>query len=171
MLTTIQAGVDAINLTGSDTNNAMFGNAGVNVLDGRDGADTLSGFEGADILKGGLGNDVLNGGSGNDQFVFNTTLSLNNVDTISDFTSAGSADVIVLDDAVFSELSAGALASGAFAVNATGLAGDADDRVIYQSTTGKLFYDADGSGSGEEAIQFATLTGKPVLALDDFIVV
>ncbi len=170
--TTNQAGVDAINLTGSDYNNLILGNAGANVLDGRDGADTLSGLDGADILKGGLGNDILNGGAGNDQFVFNTTLSINNIDTISDFTSAGNADVIVLDDAIFSALNAGSLASGAaFTVNATGAAGDADDRIIYQSTTGKLFYDADGVGTGEDAVHFATLTGKPMLAVDDFLVV
>lgn len=167
-----QAGSEAINLTGSDTNNLLLGNAGVNVLDGRDGADNIMGFDGADILKGGLGSDLLNGGAGNDQFVFNTSLSINNVDTISDFTSAGNADVIVLDDAIFSMLTASDMASGAaFVVNTTGMAGDADDRIIYQSTTGKLFYDADGTGTGEDAVQFATLTGHPALAVDDFLVV
>ena len=47
---------------------------------------------------------------------------------------------------------------------------DATDRIIYNSTTGAIYYDADGSGSGA-AIQFAILTGAPSLLFDDFLIV
>jgi serralysin len=62
------------------------------------------------------------------------------------------------------------LAASAFAANTTGLAGNADDRIIYETDTGKLFYDADGSGAGA-AVQFAVLTGNPTITNADFVVV
>ena len=47
---------------------------------------------------------------------------------------------------------------------------DANDRIIYDFTTGALMYDADGNGSGQ-AMAFAVLaTGLP-LTLDDFFIV
>ena len=62
----------------------------------------------------------------------------------------------------------GTLAATKFKVGAA--AADADDFVIYNSTTGKLLYDADGSGAGA-AIQVATIgTGKAMTNLEIVIV-
>ena len=48
-------------------------------------------------------------------------------------------------------------------------AGDADDRIVYDSGTGEIFYDADGSGA-VAAILFATVTaGSPLTNADFFI--
>jgi Ca2+-binding RTX toxin-like protein len=47
-------------------------------------------------------------------------------------------------------------------------AGDADDRIIYDTTTGNLYYDADGVG-GAVAVQFAWITTIPAgLDASDF---
>jgi Ca2+-binding RTX toxin-like protein len=62
----------AINLTGNDLVQSMFGNEGTNVLRGLGGADTLYGYGGVDTLDGGAGNDTLYGGLGNDIYVVNS---------------------------------------------------------------------------------------------------
>jgi serralysin len=146
----------AENITGAaDLAFLMLGNGLANVLVGGGLADTLSGGAGADTLAGGLGNDSLFGGTDSDQFVFNSALGATNVDRISGYSATD--DTILLDDAVFTALgSPGTLTAGAF--NTGSAASQADDRIIYNSATGVLLYDADGVG-GVAAVQFATLTG------------
>ncbi|MFO0403521.1 MAG: calcium-binding protein, partial [Alphaproteobacteria bacterium] len=134
-------------------------------LIGLGGADSLSGGNGSDRLEGGLGGDRLVGGNGQDEFVFNTALILRNIDAIQDFNVAD--DTILLDRSVFSAVgSMGTLGSTAFVTGT--VATTLDHRIVYNSGTGALFYDADGSGGGA-TIQFATLTviGVP-LTHDDF---
>ena len=50
------------------------------------------------------------------------------------------------------------------------VAQDASDRVIYNTTTGELYYDQDGAG-GLASQHFATLTGAPALTANDLLVV
>ena len=68
-------------------------------------------------------------------------------------------------------LANGFLAGTAFKANATGTATELDDRIIYNTTTGALIYDTNGSLGGG-AVQFATLTSavKPALTSADFFV-
>lgn len=47
--------------------------------------------------------------------------------------------------------------------------GDATDRVIYNQTTGALYYDADGTGK-TAALQFAQVTAGTVLTASDFFI-
>ncbi len=142
------ASTAAINLTGNNAANQLFGNAGANVLNGGSGSDVLTGFGGADT------------------FSFTTALGNNNVDRITDFQSG--SDRIQLSSQVFTALPPGALLPGAFQTGSS--ASDADDRIIYDSTTGLLSYDPDGNGSGA-ATQFAQLQPGTTLASTDFVVI
>ena len=88
-----------------------------------------------------------------------------NVDTLADLATG---DRILLDDAVFTGLAPGALAAAAFRYGAS--AQDADDRIIYDPTTGNLFFDADGNGGGAQVL-FAVLTGGPLIGFSDIQVI
>jgi Ca2+-binding RTX toxin-like protein len=148
----------------------LLGSAYDDFLFGDGNANRLTGGAGADSLYGGLGNDTLVGGAGADHFVFNTTLdSTNNVDRINDFTTA--VDTIALSSTVMTLLgSVGTLIDDAFFSSAGASGGrDLTDRVVYNTTNGALFYDADGSGSGV-AIQFALVTIGTTLVASDIIV-
>ncbi len=59
-----------------------------------------------------------------------------------------------------------------FKANASGTATDADDRIIYNTATGALFYDSNGNAAGGST-QFAVFTPaiKPVLTALDFVVI
>jgi hypothetical protein len=80
-------------------------------------------------------------------------------------------DVIQLDDAIFASLIAGALAAGRFVSGVAPAAADGDDFILYDTTTGEIYYDADGNGAGT-AVKFAVIAADPDgLAASDFIVV
>jgi serralysin len=147
------------NISGSKYNDSIYGNNGANVVNG--GA-------GNDLIKGYGGNDTLTGGSGGDAFIFNTALNAaSNVDHITDFNVA--ADTIWIDDAVFANAgAAGTLSAAAFYVGTA--AHDASDRIVYDSVTGHLSYDADGNGAGL-AVQFATVATGLSLTNADFLII
>jgi serralysin len=146
--TTSNEGLDPIDLTGNQFDQAITGNDGENVL------------------RAGRGNDALNGQGGDDTFVFDTNLNAStNVDTITGFDSGD--DTIELENAIFSGLPAGTLNASAFVVAAT--AQQANDRIIYDSATGALYFDPDGTGAADQ-VQFATLVGLPAIANTDFVV-
>jgi Ca2+-binding RTX toxin-like protein len=158
-------GVANTNGTGNGLANNLTGNSGNNSLSGGLANDTVIGGLGNDFLNGGVGKDVLTGGGGTDSFVFNTALSATNIDRITDF--ARGSDKILLDNAIFSAIAGVSLTAAGFAANAAGAATTAAHRIIYETDTGKLFYDSNGSAAGGN-VQFATLTPGLALSHTDF---
>jgi len=145
----------------------VTGGSGNDFLVGGGGNDALNGRVGNDKFIGGGGNDILTGGVGSDTFIFNAAPDAStNVDSIRDF-GVGD-DTIQLDDAVFVGLSAGPLAVGAFALSTA--TAEADDRIIYDQSTGNLFFDANG-GARDNVMLFATLTNKASITAADFFVI
>ncbi len=158
-------------LVGSGFSDTLHGDAGNESIAGARGDDGLSGRSGNDKLFGGLGSDRMAGGAGRDAFVFDSALnSITNHDTIVDFVAAD--DTVRLDHRIFTALgqTSGTLAAATFFASATGLAHDASDRIVYNTSTGILSYDADGIGAGA-AVRFAQLTGAPAITNADFLVI
>lgn len=157
MTTDNNGGTGSINLTGNELAQYLFGN------------------DGSNRLNGGAGRDVLNGFGGSDFFVFDTALNTGftpsfgtlpdsaNVDRIDGF---GFDDKIVLSGALFG-LTPGALPAGAFNTGTT--ATDADDRVLWDSASGALLFDADGAGGA--SAQLICFLSSPFSLDSTFIVV
>ncbi|OJF92257.1 calcium-binding protein [Pararhizobium antarcticum] len=161
--------VEKLTLTGSNAINGT-GNSAANTLTGNSAANTLNGGSGDDTLNGGLGKDVLTGGTGADKFLFKTALNAStNVDRITDFNVID--DTIQIDNAIFTTVAGtGTLSAAQFVKNTTGFAGDGNDRIIYESDTGKIFFDSNGSASGG-SVHFATVGTNLALTSADFFIV
>lgn len=150
-------------IRGGAGDDGLTGGFGSDDLAGGDGTDNLDGGDGADFLSGGASADFLTGGDGSDWFIFDSALGGDNIDSITDFRSAD--DTIRLDIGVFAGIDLGQLSAAAFAEGPVAV--DADDRIIYDAATGEVFYDADGSGAGQQVL-FATVDPGTVLTSDDF---
>lgn len=187
------AGDDTINgfggndiIIGSKGNDLLRGVDGNDTLEGRQGFDILQGGAGDDVLRGGTGRDRLNGGSGDDTltggasidfFIFATNDQFNQLDlgedTITDFDEV--RDVILLDLTTFSSLQSSAgegfsVGSEFAVVNNEAAAGTSDAFIVYNQSSGDLFYNENGTASGlGTGNQFATLAGAPDLEAGDFL--
>lgn len=165
----------------------QVGGDGNDALLGRGGDDTLDGGAGDDRLRGDDGADVLTGGEGEDHFIFMDPED--GADVITDFTRGEDKIKLyaesdwdaggwfgdewlphlekagegfwAMHDGVMGQVSNANIVNGTFAR-------DADDHLIFDGNTGKLYYDADGSGA-EAAQHIATLEGVTALDADDFL--
>ncbi|WP_298964639.1 calcium-binding protein [uncultured Methylobacterium sp.] len=153
-------------LTGNTAANRLEGGLGNDTLDGGAANDTLIGGEGADWLTASAGYDLLTGGAAGDRFVF-TSVSPQ-FDTISDFDRL-QGDRIVLASAAFGGLT-GLTAGTSFIAKGAPMATQSGPTVLYDTGTGLLSYDADGTGAGA-ATRIATLTGAPTLLASSFVFV
>jgi Ca2+-binding RTX toxin-like protein len=157
--------------SGTVGNDSMVGTSGNDTLLSLSGHDTLMGGAGNDWLQGGGWSDTLSGGAGADSFVF-AEKGTANVDKVLDFVS--STDEVLLDNAAFSALGAAStwgvgdvrFYAAAGATSAHG----ANDRLVYNTSSGSLYYDADGSGAGAGQI-IATFHGHPAIVASDITVI
>lgn len=187
---------DVENVFGGGFDDQLTGDAEANLLSGEGGNDTLTGGEGNDTLRGGAGddwlqggfdfatsgnatgNDVLTGGAGRDSFVFrdnpNPFISSPEAtaDRITDFVSC--VDTLVFDDNVFPGLGQPGRFEPHderfFAAGGASAGQDNSDRIIYDTSTGRLYYDSDGSGQADAQI-IATLQGAPNVTASDIAVI
>ncbi len=160
-------------LYGDIARDTVMGGDGNDTLFGGQGRDTLNGEAGNDYLRGDIANDTLTGGTGADQFWF-AQGGAGNADTVTDFTqgtdmlgfiTTNFASLTGLGTGGGGTLNAANFASGAGLAAAT----SATDFVFYDTTSGQLWYDADGNGGGG-ALLVATLQGTPALAATDILV-
>ncbi|MGO4705755.1 cadherin domain-containing protein [Microvirga sp. 2MCAF38] len=132
------------------------------IVSGND-SDQLNGWGGNDTLISGLGDDQLTGGDGDDTFVFDQVTfdhfsDVDNVRYITDFDV--NHDHIDLWQSAFDTLDLGALTDLSFHSGSLATMNE-NSRIIYDTETGDLFYDIDGSGSDFESIRIATLLDDP----------
>lgn len=164
----------ADSLFGGADNDLLSGDGGNDVLNGGLGHDTLLGGPGNDVLDGGAGADVLTGALGADVFVFDfRPRTATQADLMTDFDHA-TGDHIRISRAAFGGFThTGALTAAEFhAGPGAHVAATAAERLIYDSTSGKLWYDADGTGAAAATL-VATFGAHihPALAFTDFQIV
>jgi Ca2+-binding RTX toxin-like protein len=149
----------------------VYGLAGDDIITGGRGADTLDGGLGADLLtgdrpgNGGLGNDVFRFGNGIDPGGLIGSIG---IDTVTDFSSGD--DKIALEGTVFGLTvpvpAPGAIAPAEFA-SVSGTVATSAALIIYDTTSGLLYSNADGVAGGADLVAFAELSGAPTLAVTD----
>ncbi|MBD2519688.1 calcium-binding protein [Nostoc sp. FACHB-973] len=163
-------------LYGDAGDDILRGGADNDILNGDLGNDTLLGGTGSDLLTGGQGNDVLTGGQNGDIFSFSGVSRFGDlgIDTITDFTKG--SDKIQLSLRLFRSLTlSNGIAANEFATitadtsTESSLAGSSSAFIVYNTSTGSLFYNSDGAVAGlGSGGQFAVLNTKPLLDNSDF---
>lgn len=139
-------------LSGGHGQDTMYGGQGDDVLFGKDGNDIILGGDGVEYMYGGAGDDILHGGDGADTMMgdagsdtFHYACADEGGDTINEFN--------VAEDTFEFEFG-----SHTLYVTAEPYSGDLGiegDTFIWEddgSGTGKLYYDADTSISGDETL-------------------
>lgn len=153
---------------GGNREDSLHGGIGADVIWGEADADALFGNSGADWLSGGAGRDRLSGGAGADIFVFNSgPLSSTNTDRIVDFLAID--DSIQLENAIFKAFTyTGLIRAENLVLGAQAL--DGNDFLIYQSSTGSLWYDPDGSGALAKVLIADFIDGTSLTRADVFLI-
>jgi Ca2+-binding RTX toxin-like protein len=158
-------GDNPINGIGNELDNTITGNNSSNVLFGKQGNDTLLGEGGDDRLVGGIGDDILTGGDGADRFY--RWRSDTGVDTITDF-QVGEDRLCFSARGFGGDLvKGGVLGEEQFSLGIS--ATTESNRFIYDSDTGNLFFDIDGTGDTQQ-VQIATFSPGLVMTNADIFI-
>lgn len=145
------------------------------------GNDTIKTGAGNDFIVLGEGADKVWGGTGSDTFAFSwlpdgldstnvvengVVVTKVNIHRINDFdagSSGGSVDFLAFDSLVFESLEGFAatnFAKGKGLSVATSNETGIDDYLLFDTGSGKLYYDADGNGAESSAVLIAIVKGK-----------
>jgi Ca2+-binding RTX toxin-like protein len=151
----LAANVENLYLVG-DTNGT--GNAGDNTIVGYGAGDN--------VIDGGDGVDNLFGGAGNDTFI----LSKTSADNIGDF-GVGNDRLQISASAFGGGLVAGAALQANQILVGANTANTVDQRFIFDTTNGDLFFDADGSDAVSVVVKIANLSGTSSLNTSSFVIV
>jgi Ca2+-binding RTX toxin-like protein len=165
------AGDDSISSHGGD--DLVQGNSGFDIINAGTGNDTLDGGTNRDVLYGGIDDDLLTGGKDKDTFrigfapgeaVPADAIDQLGVDTITDFNLG--QDVIELDTRVLTELTDTLRAEFN---NASSLASaDQNAVLIYDRSTGLVYYNEDATTTGDEKAILQLDPGKKGIDANDF---
>jgi Ca2+-binding RTX toxin-like protein len=156
---------NGLRFEGNGNDNTFIGTTQDDVFVGNGGNDTLTGGDGADtFVFGQVHEQVVTGDDDEVQTYVDTAFNLTGIDTITDFLSG--VDKIALNIDQFTSLTVGSFTADNLVCSVGAAAGDANDFLLFDTSTGALSYDADGSGAGA-AVQFATLTGVTSLSASD----
>ncbi len=129
---------------GGAGNDGVHGGDGNNTLYGGSGNDVMTGGNGRTIFVGGLGADTIDvGGAQADKIVYNSKAECG--DEIPDFSSE---DFLVFNGSAFGGLTAGSIAASMFIARNNHIAGDSNDRFIYDTGNNTVWFDSNGIGAG-----------------------
>ncbi|MCC5664062.1 calcium-binding protein [Nostoc sp. CHAB 5784] len=175
--------IERLDISGTQQNDLIVGNNGNDTLSGGYGGnDTIDGGKGDDsLIASYLGNSTLYGGEGNDSLSVyyplepasgTTTFAFNNfnegIDRL-DYLNATNELIQVSAAGFGGGLSTPSLQASQFTIGTS--ATTKTQRFIYDSATGGLFFDQDGSASGFTQVQFAQISGGLTLTENNFVVV
>ncbi len=162
---TLETGSGNDTVIGGARNDILSSGAGNDTLRGNNGDDYLDGGAGNDTLVGSGGNDTLVGGTGSDRFNFNSLSHAE--DNIVDF-APGSDRLNISASGFNGGLTANRfLNADQFTLGTT--ANDSSDRFIYDSDSGRLFFDADGNGSNSQIV-IANLDNRAAITEQDIFI-
>ncbi len=169
-------------ITANDAGDVLIAGAGNTTLSGGKGDDiiygstaklsTINGGDGNDTIAGGVGVNLITGGSGNDTFIFNKG---NGLTTIIDFASKADnipslgIDHLEINHKAFKGMLAVELNDKNFYSGILTSARDPATEFFYNTQSGKLYFDADGSFARSKpiVIEILGLYTHPKLLAED----
>jgi len=166
----IETGEESAFTAYQESNGAIKGNGNNTITTGA-GSDEVRTWEGNDVVKLGTGSDSANLGAGKNTLDLGSDTASDSVYFGTDFLAAatdGNAKTLALntvsnfninDELCFNLAIEGALSEGQIKIGKDAGITDGNYHLVFNTGSGKLYYDADGTGTGDAAIQIGLIKG------------